>query len=297
MTGLEHFARLKQAVLSEYRKHFPYFTGDWKSFSTQDIQNLIELIENKVRETVSEKWIYTHLKPDTNDKLPRKDMLDIFSCFCGYSGWDEFAFEAQDSQRSKRVFKNWTPYYVGIGAILIIALFFVFTKENRQSHKIKVTDQYTGKPVESGEVEVYEKDSIGEKPLQINKGAIVVTSARPTQVIVKSPYYAPQAVTINPATDSTEVRVKPDDHAMMLKAFMKSDIKDWQTRKTQLDKILSDDLEVIVMLKGNLGAESFNKKEFAQKLIIPTPSLRQLKIIEIKHGPDNKIQFIRMAQQ
>ncbi|MCY1307617.1 hypothetical protein D3C86_1356590 [compost metagenome] len=51
---------------------------------------------------------------------------------------------------------------------------------------------------------------------------------------------------------------------MMLKAFMKSDIKDWETRKIQLDKILSVDLEVIVMLKNDLGIEYFNKKEFSE---------------------------------
>lgn len=297
MTGLEHFTRLKQAVLSEYRKHFPYFIGDWKTFSSQDIQNLIELLENNVRETVSEKWIYTHLKPNENEKLPRKDMLDIFSRFCGYSGWDEFAFEAGETAVPVKLSKNRTPYYIGIGAIIIVVLFFIFKKDDTQSHKITVTDQYTGKPLESSEVKVYATDSIGETPMQINRGSIKVTAGKPMQVIVKSPYYAPRAVTINPAADSTEVRVKPDDHAMMLKAFIKSDIKDWQTRKLQLDKILADDLEVIVMLKDNLGAESFNKKEFSQKLIIPTPSLKQLKIIEIKHGPDNKIQFIRMAQE
>jgi hypothetical protein len=296
MTGLEHFARLKQAVLAEYRKHFPYFTGDWKSFSSQDIQNLIELIETNARETVSEKWIYTHLKPGQNQKLPRKDMLDIFCRFCGYSGWDEFAFEAQ-SQSASRVIKSRTPLYLGIGTIIIVALFFIFLNEEKPPHKIKMTDKYTGKPIDAADVTVYEKDSVGEKPVKIDNGSLVVTSGKPTEVIVKSPYYAPQKITINPAKDSTEVRIVPDDHAMMLKAFIKSDIKNWQTRKAQLDRILSDDLEVIIMLKDNLGAESLNKKEFAQKLIIPTPSLKQLKILEIKHGTDQKIQFIRMAQE
>jgi len=53
-------------------------------------------------------------------------------------------------------------------------------------------------------------------------------------------------------------------------------------KEKQLDIILSDDLEVIVMLKDNLGAEYFNKKEFTQKVIIPTASLKAMKIIELK---------------
>ena len=81
---------------------------------------------------------------------------------------------------------------------------------------------------------------------------------------------------INNATAEppNQVALTPDDYAMMLKAFMISDIKDWQTRKEQLNKILSDDLEVIVMLKNNVGAEYYNKNEFAQKLIVPTATVK-----------------------
>ena len=72
MNPLDLFQNLKNDVLLVYKEHHPYFQGTWKTFSSQDIQNLIELIETKVKQTVSEKWIYTHLKPETNDKLPTK---------------------------------------------------------------------------------------------------------------------------------------------------------------------------------------------------------------------------------
>ena len=78
---------------------------------------------------------------------------------------------------------------------------------------------------------------------------------------------------------------------------MVSDIKDWQTRKEQLNKILSDDLEVIVMLKNNVGSEYYDKNEFAQKLIVPTATVKRMKIIEVKNDSDNKIQFIRIKQE
>ncbi|HEX8575728.1 MAG TPA: hypothetical protein VF677_05495 [Flavobacterium sp.] len=90
--------------------------------------------------------------------------------------------------------------------------------------------------------------------------------------------------------------MKPDDFAMMLKAFMKSDIKDWEARKAQLDKILAPDLEVILMLKNDLGAAYFNKKEFSQMLIIPTESVRKMEIIEIRNDESGKIEFIRIKQ-
>jgi hypothetical protein len=298
MTGLEHFQRLKSGVLSEYRKHFPYFNGNWKTFGAQDIQNLIGLIEENLKETVSEKWIYTHLKPEYNDKLPRKDMLDIFCRFCGYSGWDEFVFE--DAQQEIPVRKDQRKYYFLSIVFLItigIVAFFIPKNAVKSVQTIKVTDEFTKQPLQKEEVKVYQIEE-NKAPIEVENNRVAVAGDKKTKLVVKSPFYKLKIVELkHPVTDTTEIRVIPDDHAMMLKAFMKSDIKDWQTRKIQLNQILSDNLEVIVMLKDNLGAEYFNKKEFSEKLVIPTPSVRKMKIIEIKNGADSKIQFIRIAQE
>ena len=92
MNDLQQFQELKEKVLLKYQEQYPFFQGNWKTFSSQDIQNLIGLIEIQCKQTISEKWIYTHLKPEINSKIPRKDMLNILSEFVGYSGWDEFIF-------------------------------------------------------------------------------------------------------------------------------------------------------------------------------------------------------------
>ena len=72
------------------------------------------------------------------------------------------------------------------------------------------------------------------------------------KVVIQSPYYKKQEIKINKTTENTEILLQPDDYAMMLKAFMKSDIKDWETRKIQLNKILSDNL------KNNIICKHFN---------------------------------------
>ena len=94
-----------------------------------------------------------------------------------------------------------------------------------------------------------------------------------------------------------EINLQPDDYAMMLKGFMKSDIKDWETRKEQLQKILADDLEVLVMLKNDLGIEYFNKQEFSEKLIVPSVALKRMKVIDIQSNEKNEIKFIRIIQE
>lgn len=304
MTELEQFQELKDKVLLKYQEQYPFFQGTWKTFSSQDIQNLIGLIEVQCKQTISEKWIYTHLKPETNSKIPRKDMLNILSQLVGYSGWDEFTFEEKveviQSNKSK-ISKKWLLLLLLIPLIVLIV--FLNKKEDSVSKTIQLNNEFTNEKVKAEEVKVYQvKDSVKQE-LEIREGKIQVANNgnEKSKLIIQSPFYKPKTIVLNPNENATEppksVDLKPDDYAMMLKAFMLSDIKDWQTRKEQLNKILSDDLEVIVMLKEDLGAEYFNKNEFSQKLIVPTASLKKMKIIEIKNDANNKIQFIRIKQE
>ncbi|MFY7739928.1 MAG: hypothetical protein ACOVQC_05365 [Flavobacterium sp.] len=307
MTELEKFQELKQKVLLKYQEHHPFFQGTWKTFSSQDIQNLIGLIEENCKQTISEKWIYTHLKPETNNKIPRKDMLNILSEFVGFSGWDEFTFEEkivqtiQGSQSEKsKISKKWLLLLFIPLALVVV---FFSKKEDSKPKTIQLNNEYTNEKVNAEEVKVFEvKDSVKQE-LEIKEGKVQVSNNgnEKSKLVIESPFYLPKTIVINPNGTTKEppkrIDLKPDDYAMMLKAFMLSDIKDWQTRKEQLNKILSDNLEVIVMLKDDLGAEYFNKSEFSQKLIVPTASLKKMKIVEIKNDANDKIQFIRIKQE
>lgn len=303
MTGLEQFQRLKNLVLLKYQEHYPFFQGNWKSFSAQDIQNLIGLIEENCKQAISEKWIYTHLKPETNSKLPRKDMLNILAQFVGFSGWDEFVFDentvAESPKVKKPVSKMWLLVLVPLAGFVI--WYFSFNSpEIPKTKTIELNNEFTNEKVNSEEVKVVQVEDSVEKPLEVKNGKVQVqpSAAKETKLVIKSPFYQPKTVVINNQNDNPPiVALKPDDYAMMLKAFISSDIKDWQTRKEQLNKILSDDLEVIVMLKNNLGSEYYDKNEFSQKLIVPTPTVKRMKIIEVINNADNRIQFIRIKQE
>ena len=58
--------------------------------SEENILNLIDDIQENTKNSVSEKWVYTHLKSENNEKLPRKDMLDILSVYVGKKSWNDF---------------------------------------------------------------------------------------------------------------------------------------------------------------------------------------------------------------
>ena len=306
MTELEQFERLKKLVLLKYQEQYPFFQGNWKSFSTQDIQNLIGLIEENCKQTISEKWIYTHLKPETNTKVPRKDMLNILAQFVGFSGWDEFVFDASTANEIsspktiKSISKSWLLVLLFLAGMAI--WYFNFNKlELPETKTIELHNEFTNEKVKSDEIKVIQVEDSVEKILDVKDGKVEIKHSKnkETKLVIKSPFYHPKTVMINNSTTETpkQVTLTPDDYAMMLRAFMGSDIKNWQTRKEQLNKILSNDLEVIVMLKNNLGAEYYDKNEFSQKLIVPTATVKRMKIIEVKNDAENKIQFIRIKQE
>ena len=164
-------------------------------------------------------------------------------------------------------------------------------------HSLEVKDSYTNDRINTDYIEaVIVNDSV-EIPVKIINSELQIQTKDSAKVVIKSPFYEDQVIVVKNEHPHQNIVLKPVDFAMMLKAFMKSDIKDWQTRKKQLNKILADDLEVIVMLKNDLGAEYFNKQEFSEKLIIPSQSLQKMKIIDIQNNDNQQINFIRIIQQ
>jgi len=300
MTDLEIFYQLKKSVLEQYQNSNPYFNGSWKSFSSQDILNLIDDIQIKTKQSVSEKWIYTHLKPEVNEKLPRKDMLDILSVYVGKSGWDEFKFIDNSNFNVNKIvkIKNKSKNKFGIVLLffgVLIIGFTIWKFSSNHNQKLEFQNSYTKDSIAKEDVKAFVLEDSIEKPIDLKSENLNLEKG--TKVVIKSPFYKQKEITISPNEPLSRVELNPNDYAMMLKAFMKSDIKDWQTRKEQLNKILSDNLEVMIMLQNDLGAEYFNKTEFSQKVVIPSASLKKLKIVELKQEKDNKISFLRLTEE
>ncbi|MGX7668590.1 hypothetical protein [Flavobacterium pedocola] len=302
MTELGVFFQLKQKVLETYQKQHPYFSGSWKTFSSQDIFNLIDAIQLNTKQSVSEKWIYTHLKPEQNEKLPRKDMLDILSQYVGVSGWDEFKFQYQQIEAKEEMAvkvpkrkTNRMLYMAVAGAILILVVLPVKNVFVPQKQTLELKDTFTKEKIAADEVSAFIVEDSVEKAIPVKNGVLEVRGK--DKVVLKSPFYQSRQITVSSNSEAQVIELQPDDYGMMLKAFMQSDVKDWEIRKKQLEMILSDNLEVMIMLKDNLGVEYFDKKEFTQQLVVPTPSLKKLKIVVLEKDTNNKISLIRLIQK
>lgn len=309
MNEMQAFQELKTRVLERYRVHYPYFQGTWKTFSSQDILNLIALLESECKETVSEKWIYTHLKPETNDKLPRKSMLNVLCRFVGVASWDAFCFVPSTASEITTEKESNNPsssrsWKLLLGVLVLVVIGVVlnhrFSQSEPKAAPVRLQNQYTKEPIDSAEVQVYEvTDSAKRQPMTPRELQTKIAT-QPVKVLVKSPFYKDTVVQLPPSDAKQNppvVQLQPDDYAMMVKAFLKADIQDWQKRKQQLQKILSPDLEVLVMLKGGLGTEYYNKTEFVRKLTIPTPVLKRWEIVALENESDGTIRKLRIKQE
>src|SRR5690606_40682190 len=103
-------------------------------------------METELRESVSEQLIYTHLKPEKNEKLPRKDMLDIFACFAGFSDWNEFSFKLNEVEseeipiqkvENKKKF-NKKLWFLVLIPILILGIYrFIQPKDRKSTRELQ----------------------------------------------------------------------------------------------------------------------------------------------------------------
>lgn len=304
MDQLTAFYELKKLVLLRYQETYPYVSLDWKTFSSKDILQLIEDIEENTKQRISEKWIYTHLKPDVNEKIPRKDLLDILANYVRYESWDAFVHQISEplvlekEPRKKRWFRWWILPFLGLIALGIYFSWNLTQTENNPKVKaefklerIEMKDFHTGEAIEDSTIHLFVKEKGVLAPLESKASS----SLKPeTEIVVQSPFYA--EAKIEKKDEKTVLVLKSDDYAMRLKAFIQSDIKDWETRKAQLNDILSPDLEVLIHLQNNIGIEYMNKEEFAKKLIIPTKSIQRWQILSLEQDSNQRITNIRIKQ-
>ena len=89
-TEFLHFQSLKKAVQDKYLEtHSPSYDdiSKWKGI---DIIYFQEDLRQKAKGNISEKTFYTYFKNNSQEKIPRIDMLNILSVYSGFNSWSEF---------------------------------------------------------------------------------------------------------------------------------------------------------------------------------------------------------------
>jgi hypothetical protein len=300
MNEIAAFYILKTKVLETYRETHSFFQGNIHDFGNKEIAQLQELIEVKLNERVSEKWVYTHLKPKVNDKIPRKDMLDILCKFSGFKDWDEFYYKNSavntNETKSKNNLKR--KYYM-IGGLFIAVIGLLFGINQFRESEIRTIcfkDKYTQKSIEDGKITVFEIKENQKQKLNFKKGCLQIKHSKELTIVVESPYYKSDTIKISNEFKSLNIDLQPDDYAMMMRAYMNSNLEDWNKRKLQLESIISDDAEIEEVMFEEIGVEFLDKNEFINKITTPSETVRKMEIIDIKYQND-KIISLKFIQK
>lgn len=310
MTELDLFYLLKQKILLKYKEHYPFYQGEIQQFGNKEIAQLLDLIEKDCNERVSEKWVYTHLKPSENNKLPRKDMLDIFCRWLGYNNWEEFIYKnnntiPEDTGQTNTVSqiknKN-TGKIIAMGAgilIIVLAAVISFTSKGKNEVTVCFKDRYTQKSIEADKFSLSLIESGHKKKLTLKESCSKIKSkAKDVLLVVHSPYYKSDTLKINMESDDLVIDfdLQPDDYAMMLRAYMNSDMEDWDKRKQQLEEIISEDAVIQEVMFDEIGVEFLNKEEFIAKIITPSKVVRDMEVIEVEYRQEKIISLKYMQK-
>jgi hypothetical protein len=307
-----YFQKLKEKIESKYKSVYTdcYLTiKDWKVI---EIRNFQALMQKEVNSRISEKWFYTHLKTDVNEKLPRIDTLNLLCEFVGFTNWEDFVAKNEiktvDTKKIKVIVKTekkiktktkLLTILLSSAIILTIIIYTAITAFAQKSYKFCFIDADTKEKIKSDEIEIILlNDNESPQILESDKSGCftIETQEQNISFIVKAPYYKTDTITRVLTNKNEEIHLKTDDYALMIHIFSTSKIEDWEKRKKQLEEMISDDAHIFQVDKKNNGMEMYNKEDFINKMIIPLNSLKNIKIIETNYR-DGKIGNLRFIQE
>lgn len=285
------FEKLKKVVETAFLQDHTTEFEDISQWKGQDIANFQEDLFEKTRGTISEKWFYSYFKKET-EKLPRIDMLNMLCVYCGYQNWAQFKETHTQSLQTENVtfYKKYELILIPvIFAIVIGAAYLFFPSKNKFSFCF-VDDNTNNKITNAIEIIVLRDN---ESPIYAktdSNGCFVwETEKEHITAIIKSPYHKTDTINRSISAQGKErIKLVTDDYALMIHYYSTSNIKDWKKRRNHLGNIIHADAVIYQVLDGNIGVELYTKKEFINKLTLPTSSLKNIDVINTKYK-DGKI--------
>lgn len=300
----QYLILLKAKVVDTMKQSYPGIGNDIADWKGQDIINFQEDLLERVNEHISEKWFYTHMKGE-NKKLPRVDMLNLLCRYVGYIDWNDFIYKNQDridESGFNRKRSSSKSYILIVGLLFLLALLVVLVKySGNKYYHFTFKDAYTKSRIWDTITEIIilnENESPVYKRLDINGIFTYKSRKEKVHFIVKAPYYYPDTITrILDKFEGSEIFfLYPNDFAMMIHYFSVTNVKSWERRRAQLDRMIADSAYIYQVLnEGLVGMEIYNKEEFIDKLTMPVNSLKNIEIMETIYT-GKKISLLRFKQ-
>ena len=301
---IQYLNLLKIRIVETMKQSFPGIGNDISDWKGQDIINFQEELLGKVNEHISEKWFYTHMKSGSK-KLPRIDMLNFLSRYTGYIDWNDFKYQnSENIQLTNQSTESGKPLpykkMVGLLVLLIVSVIMVKYTGNK-NYQFVFKDAYTKSRIVDTLTEIIILNE-NESPVyeRCDPPGYFILKSRKEKVrfIIKAPYYEPDTITriLDKFEGSESIYLYPNDFALMIHYFSATNVKDWERRRVQLDRMIADSAYIYQVFNyGQVGMELYNKDEFIDKLTMPVNSLNDIVIMETIYT-EKKISLLRFRQ-
>jgi hypothetical protein len=296
---------LRKEIANVMKKSYPGVNSDISEWKGQTITDFQEDLLQKVNGMISEKWFYTHMKSQVKT-LPRIDILNMLSQYAGYKNWDDFRYRnmaasslSETLARSNRIF-----IIIPLIILAVLALLFTFYKiTDTRNYRFTFIDADTGEPILNTKIQA-ELLLNNETPVSYisdNKGNIIIrTDQSKIKLAVNAPCYLEDTIIriVKKFNRNEQVRLKSDPYSLMIQYFSRTDVQAWQSRRDQLDRMISENAMIFRLpdRREGKGIELYNKREFIDKLTMPASSLRQIEIISSRYEK-NQIAILRFRNK
>ncbi len=289
------FSLLKQAVARVFleKNHAPKNISDWKG---EDIIAFQEDLFAKTNGRVSEKWFYTYFK-NKPTKLPRIDMLNLLCTYSEEQNWHAFQAKHAESQKTLPKNRRRAQWLIFSGLLIILFTMYFLRKKNNTFQFCMIDEDrkeaITQIPID---IKILQKNL---SPIYIKTDSLgcftYVSSEEIIHFVIQSPYHKTDTIIrhINGNANSV-IPVRTDDYALMLQYYSNGNTGEVQKRQTQLQQLIAADAEIYQLFPQHSGVELYSKDDFIAKLLIPTSSLKHIKILDKRYtnGKITKLKFI-----
>lgn len=282
---------------------------NWKG---EEITLLREDLQEKVLGSISEKWFYTHIK-NQQEKLPRVDTLNLFANYIGEQSWKAFLYKYSNSELKKNIPSNKKEnprpsnthkkkfiLLTVFGSFILFALliFIYSTQKNDIKYQFCFLDKNTHLPVVDSFLEVKiikNNETPLFYPLESN---CLHGIGDKVEFIIKGRFYKPIQIKriIQNESYQESIFLEPDDYTMMLHLFANSKVKDWKKRRSQLAEMMHDNLKAYEISNDGFTIDILNKKEFINKMTLPTRGLKKVAIVST-HYKEDQVSLIKFTQE
>ena len=307
---LVYFKNLQKEIEKQFQQIFPDFQAPIEAWKGQTIRNFQAELQEKAGGYVSEKWFYTHIKKNDNEKLPRQDALDILAKYAGYEDWNHFLEKQQNNRPlqspiSENINHKARHQFKLVGAFIFLLIFVFISAQSllpidkEVNFQFCFIDEDTHEKIDAEDISIQILKE-NESPLNItcdSSACFQITANKKEKIrfIVNALYYKTDTITRILLEKKETIQLQVDDYALMIHYFSNANIEDWKKRRQQLDQMISNEAQIVQVSPFNMrGMEMYNKTEFIDKMTMPLESLKNVNVLETLYEED-KIIYLRFV--